>query len=239
MAAAAALTLAAVPGTPILQSTGSDIPSETNLIRVGADYWPSLLEGGTSATDQGLSFRAAAGAYGHQAAGRPNAVETARSERDRRVSAASVSAVDDLAEWLHLTDSQVAQLGNVSRRTLGNWRNAGGAYGSSSRHLLAVHAFVSQLVAVQGIERTRLWLALGTDDGTDRVARIGQGAEGLRHVLALAEPLLFPTLQGPRRLVDDEDLEAFGQPGIDQVSVDQNSAEGFVAPPRRPRTIST
>lgn len=208
-------------------------PTETKVVRTGVDYWPTLIASSTSA-------RMGVGTPEIEStpvAGNSESIESVRAERDRRVAVASVSAVDDLGEWLQLTDTQAAQLGNISRRTLSNWRNAGGAYGASSRHLLAVHAFISQLVATQGVERARLWLAMNWDEGTDRLAHLSQGSEGLRNVLSLAEPLLFPASTPARKLVDDDVLDAYGETPIAAITQKENQgpAAGFVARPVRPR----
>ncbi|MDN4643916.1 hypothetical protein [Arthrobacter sp. PsM3] len=231
--AAAALSLAVVPSTPVFAAPEVGRPTETRVVKTGADYLPTLIASGTSA----LTRVETPGIESTSRARNSESIESVRAERDRRVAAASVSAVDDLGEWLQLTDTQVAQLCNISRRTLGNWRNAGGAYGASSRHLLAVHAFVSQLVAAQGVERTRLWLAMSSDEGTDRLARLSQGADGLRNVLTLAEPLLFPASAPAKKLVDDDDLDAYGEPPFDASTqkAHQSPAAGFVARPVRPR----
>lgn len=233
--AAAALSLVVVPSTPILAGPEPGIPSGTKIIRSGAEYWPTLIGAGTSTG----SAAGSAGVQSQEIEGADEA-ESTRAERDRRVAAASVSAVDDLCEWLQLTDTQVAQLGGVSRRTLSNWRNSGGAYGASSRHLLAVHAFVSQLVLTEGVERARLWLAMTSAGSEDRLTRLSQGPEGLRQVLQLAEPILFPPAAPSRKLVDEDDLEAESEASARQVTVENQSRDTrFAAPPRRPRNLAT
>jgi len=232
--AAAAFSLAVVQPTPILVASELGMPNQTRVVGNGEDYWPSVIRARTSAETGVAKF----GGQTPRSSSTPEPSEV-RADRDRRMASAAVSAVDDLGEWLQLTDSQVAQLGKVSRRTLSNWRNTGGAYGASSRHLLSVHALVAQLIASQGIEKTRLWLAMGTDTGIDRLELLSQGPEGLRQVLGLADPLIFPAKATASRLVDDDDLEAYGEADLQEPVAVNSTAASFAAPPRRPRSIST
>lgn len=112
----------------------------------------------------------------------------------------ALKAVQELQSWLSISASEVTRLGGFARRNLSNWQTGRGAYGASSRHLLAVHALVSQLVKVQGREGALLWLNAPFDQNRTRIDVLHQGKEGLLSVLQQAEPLLFPTAERRERV---------------------------------------
>jgi len=152
--------------------------------------------------------------------------EAYRRARDERVAAKAVQAVDDLAAWLQISATEVAEIGRFARRNLSNWRAGSGAYGASSRHLLSVHALVSQLINALGQDRARLWLAAGTANGQPRLDRLAVGEDGLREVFAAAEPMLFPVTRPSGPLLADHDLVP-----------DEDDSAKFDAVPRTPEAF--
>lgn len=144
-------------------------------------------------------------------------------------------AADDLKSWLTMTDSEVSALCGFSRRSLVNWRNGAAAYGASSRRLFSIHALVGHLVAKLGERGALLWFGVDNGAGETRLAALSRGEDGLRRVLTLAEPVLFPEMASQRldfdSGLDDRAASAFMASAGDR-SVDETE------PLRRVRKLS-
>lgn len=72
-----------------------------------------------------------------------------------------LGVVQELQGWLGVNRSQVAEIGGFDRRNLSNWSRSG-AYPSTIRHMLSVHALVSSIVQALGVDGARTWLAAQT-----------------------------------------------------------------------------
>lgn len=166
--------------------------------------------------------------------------EVSSSWRPKRASGRGTEdqAVNDLKVWLLLNDSDIAELCGVSRRSLTNWRNGTSAYGASLRRLYSVHALVSHLGEVLGLDRALLWLS--ADDGTktdmSRVMRLAEGEHGIRLILTQAEPILFPKT-APYGSFDVN--AGLSEAEISQLMASARSDDAIPGgPPRRPRKIT-
>lgn len=143
-------------------------------------------------------------------------------------------ASEELKEWLALTDTELAELCGVSRRTVLNWRKGGGTHGISSRRLLSIHALVGHLAARLGsISQAMLWLDTADEDGRSRLEKVASGEQGIRRVLRAAEPILFPEVVESRHFdsgLSDEEASSI----VAQVAAVQPPSS---APVRRVRNL--
>ena len=149
-------------------------------------------------------------------------------------------ALTQIANWLQMSDGEMAELVGVSRRTVVNWHAGRGGYGATTRKLFSTHALISQLVMKEGLERTRLWLNSLASDGTKtRLQMMASGADGFAAVLRQAEPILFPTSVPPRPEVDNADRDLSSDEAQSAALADgPRLPEAFKFEPRRPRRLS-
>lgn len=216
---------AAGPSTPISRVDQTDILRMSGLSRLTNT---GVLELGPVATL--TNSREASG---------PELVPSELSEESRDPALPSYGdALSQLAEWLQMTDGELATLVGVSRRTVVNWRANRGGYGATTRRLFATHALVSQLTAKEGLSRSRLWLNGLAFDGTKtRLQAMASGPDGFTAVLQQAEPLIFPEVPARRVDVDELDMRdlSLDSAQSDALAAGPRDADAFQASPRRPR----
>lgn len=115
-----------------------------------------------------------------------------------------LGVVTDLRSWLGITKTQVAELGGFDRRNLSNWER-GGAYPSTVRHLLSVHALVGAIVDKLGQGHAMAWLmarAEGPDSGAASVVRLLSDSQRLSTVAKSASRFLYETPNRPSQYED-------------------------------------
>lgn len=145
-------------------------------------------------------------------------------------------AVKELGTWLLLSDAEVSQVAGFARRNISNWQNGKGSYGGVTRRLMNIHALVGQLVAINGTDRARLWLAAPLqqemkDRPNSRMSALSLGEAGISAVLQDAEQMLFPHQR--ELLVEPSQLVNFNTEENAAVG-DSSPAPGkFNRPPRR------
>ena len=134
--------------------------------------------------------------------GRPKAIP---GEEIRRV-------VEDLAEWLGITRTEVAEVGRFNRRSISNWATKG-AYPSTVRHLLAVHALVSAVIARLGVDGARQWInsqAGGASAEAASIVAMLSDDDRIGELVSEASGFLFvtpPRLSQFAELALEEDVE--------------------------------
>jgi len=107
-----------------------------------------------------------------------------------------LGVIGELQSWLGVNRTQVAEIGGFDRRNLSNWSKSG-AYPSTIRHLLSVHALVSSIVQTLGVEGARTWLAaqtaqiVGTTSATPGVKDLLGDDEKVSALVSAASGLLF------------------------------------------------
>ncbi len=136
-----------------------------------------------------------------------------------------LAAVSDLQHWLGLNKSQVARVGQFNRRSLINWERQG-AYRSTVRHLLGVHALVRAVVDSLGQQSALTWFAAqAAAQGDSRTldALLGDGA-AVNQLARAAGSFIFETLESPSQFADLE---------FDETRPPQTSV-GATRPKRKP-----
>ena len=101
-----------------------------------------------------------------------------------------LGVVDDLCQWLGLTKTQIATVGQFDRRSLSNWKRQD-AYPSTVRHLMGVHAVVGAIVSKLGREGGIAWLA-GRANGMALASVLADEREVVR-IAREAAPFLYQT----------------------------------------------
>ena len=141
-----------------------------------------------------------------------------------------LAAVSDLQQWLGLNKTQVAELGQFNRRSFANWTRQG-AYLSTVRHLMGVHALVSAVVDKLGQQAASTWFASQAaahgEPQTTLVALLGDEAS-VNRLARAAGTFIFET---PDRQSQFADLE------LDETRFSRNSV-GVARPRRKPIEVA-
>ncbi|GGV05357.1 hypothetical protein GCM10010211_85380 [Streptomyces albospinus] len=117
------------------------------------------------------------------------AVEENPLPQDRATRA--IRAVNDIAEWLGVSEAEAAQLAGGYRRSLYNWKKGIQPYDGPTLDLFETHALVSSLIAALGRTEAREWLEVN-QAGAPRKSML-KDAEGRRKLSKLAKSLLYPS----------------------------------------------
>lgn len=129
----------------------------------------------------------------------------------------ALEAVEYLKSLLKMSEITVANLVDISRNTIRNWRNGQGAYPSTVRKLFQVKHLIAALHTTMTRERLNIWLYEPDDynPNLSRLERLGQ-PEGVGFLTKQANHLLFPPRPGkmpPQEMLVLESELAMEEPG--------------------------
>ena len=129
----------------------------------------------------------------------------------------ALEAVEYLKSLLKMSEITVANLVDISRNTIRNWRNGQGAYPSTVRKLFQVKHLISALHTTMTRERLNIWLYEPDDynPNLSRLGRLGQ-PDGVGFLTKQANHLLFPPRPGkmpPQEMLVLESDLAMEEPG--------------------------
>lgn len=121
-----------------------------------------------------------------------NADDTSRS-----TGTVALKAVEYIKTLLGMSEIKVADLVDISRNTIRNWRNGQGAYPSTVRKLFQVKHLISALDSTMTQNQISVWLN-GEDDNDPRLSRLDRLAQpdGPALVARQASSFLFPSPPG-------------------------------------------
>jgi hypothetical protein len=144
--------------------------------------------------------------------------------------ARALAAVADLSAWLGMTEDQVADIAQFSRRNLSNWRAGLGSYQKTVRGLFEIHALMDGLVRGIGADGAATWIALQSTTGSPRRQLLATGA-GRAQLLSEAQSLLFAKVGREAPTAEFEDEQVTVIPGAHR-----DAAESLArTPPQRRR----
>lgn len=110
---------------------------------------------------------------------------------------AALEAVEYIKRLLKMSEIKVADLVDISRNTIRNWRNGQGAYPSTVRKLFQVKHLIAALDSTMTQNQMSVWLN-EVDDNDPRLSRLDRLAqpEGPALVAQQASSFLFPSPPG-------------------------------------------
>lgn len=108
----------------------------------------------------------------------------------------ALKAVDNIKSLLKISEGEVAELAEISRNTIRNWRKGQGAYPSTTDKLFKISHLISALSSVMNQNRMLTWL--NESDGNSALSRLEQlrQSDGVSSVTRQANHLLFPPRPG-------------------------------------------
>lgn len=129
----------------------------------------------------------------------------------------ALEAVEYIKKLLKMSEIKVADLVDISRNTIRNWRNGQGAYPATVRKLFQVKHLIAALHTTMTRERLNIWLYEPDDynPNLSRLERLGQ-PEGVGFLTKQANHLLFPPRPGkmpPQEMLVLESELAMEEPG--------------------------
>lgn len=135
----------------------------------------------------------------------------------RSTGSVALEAVEYIKRLLKMSEIKVANLVDISRNTIRNWRNGQGAYPATVRKLFQVKHLISALHTTMTRERLNIWLYEPDDynPNLSRLERLGQ-PEGVGFLTKQANHLLFPPRPGkmpPQEMLVLESDLAMEEPG--------------------------
>lgn len=135
----------------------------------------------------------------------------------RSTGSVALEAVEYIKSLLKMSEIKVADLVDISRNTIRNWRNGQGAYPSTVRKLFQVKHLISALHTTMTRERLNIWLYEPDDynPNLSRLERLGQPG-GVGFLTKQANHLLFPPRPGkmpPQETLVLESELAMEEPG--------------------------
>lgn len=115
---------------------------------------------------------------------------------DTKLNIMALKAVDKLKSLLKFSESEVAELVEVSRNSIRNWRKGQGAYPSTTNKLFQISHLISALNTVMNQKQMLTWLnESGDDPALSRLEQLRQ-SDGVSSVTRQANHLLFPPRPG-------------------------------------------
>lgn len=129
----------------------------------------------------------------------------------------ALEAVEYIKSLLGMSEIKVADLVDISRNTVRNWRNGQGAYPATVRKLFQVKHLISALHTTMKREKLNIWLYEPDDydPSISRLERLGQ-PDGVVFLTKQANHLLFPPRPGkipPQEMLVLESDLAMEEPG--------------------------
>ncbi len=155
----------------------------------------------------------------------------------RSTGSVALEAVEYIKTLLGMSEIKVADLVDISRNTIRNWRNGQGAYPSTVRKLFQVKHLISALDSTMTQNQLSGWLN-GEDDNDPRLSRLDRLAQpdGPALVARQASSFLFPPPPGnlPPPAVLHRELERIELEEKGWME-DEDTPRQYSARPRRQR----
>lgn len=135
----------------------------------------------------------------------------------RSTGSVALEAVEYIKTLLGMSEIKVADLVDISRNTIRNWRNGQGAYPATVRKLFQVKHLISVLHTTMKREQLNIWLYEPDDydPSLSRLERLGQ-PDGILLLTKQANHLVFPPRPGkipPQEMLVLESDLAMEKPG--------------------------
>ncbi|MFI2347149.1 hypothetical protein ACH492_08835 [Streptomyces sp. NPDC019443] len=157
------------------------------------------------------------------------------SRREETRSERALAAVEDLANWLGLTESKAADVAGGYRRSYYNWVKGIQPYEATTLNLFEAHAFVAALVDALDVRGAREWLAIELAS-RPRLSYLGDNS-GRNRLSKLAAKLLFKPSEPPTWSPDEDARHIDAQhDAATPAGVRRRVAKGLAAPPKRRAT---